>query len=128
MHQDPAKKFKITVLIALMFLVLTGCGTIQTTTRGLNETTNLAILGKDIVGYKVYINDIQKLQVERKDLERFQTGVVGARNTVRENSQKITIQLEPGFHNVKIEGAGRLIVETKILLSAGQTKELILEK
>lgn len=128
MHQDPAKKFKITVLIALMFLVLTGCGTIQTTARGLNETTNLAILGKDIVGYKVYINDIQKLQVERKDLERFQTGVVGARNSVRENSQKITIQLEPGFHNVKIEGAGRLIVETKILLSAGQTKELILEK
>ena len=128
MHQDPAKKFEITVLIALMFLVLTGCGTIQTTARGLNETTNLAILGKDIVGYKVYINDIQKLQVERKDLERFQTGVVGARNSVRENSQKITIQLEPGFHNVKIEGAGRLIVETKILLSAGQTKELILEK
>jgi hypothetical protein len=128
MHQDLAKKFKITVLIALISLVLTGCGTIQTTVRGLSETTNLAILGKDIVGYKVYVNDIQKLQVEQKDLERFQTGVVGVRNSVRENSQKITIQLEPGFHNVKIEGAGRLIVETKILLSAGQTKELILER
>jgi hypothetical protein len=128
MHQDLAKKFNITVLIALISLVLTGCGTIQTTVRGLSETTNLAILGKDIVGYKVYVNDIQKLQVEQKDLERFQTGVVGVRNSVRENSQKITIQLEPGFHNVKIEGAGRLIVETKILLSAGQTKELILER
>ena len=128
MHQDLAEKFKITVLIALISLVLTGCGTIQTTVRGLSETTNLAILGKDIVGYKVYVNDIQKLQVEQKDLERFQTGVVGVRNSVRENSQKITIQLEPGFHNVKIEGAGRLIVETKILLSAGQTKELILER
>jgi starvation-inducible outer membrane lipoprotein len=128
MHQDLAKKFKITVLIALISLVLTGCGTIQTTVRGLSETTNLAILGKDIVGYKVYVNDIQKLQVEQKDLERFQTGVVGVRNSVRENSQKITIQLEPGFHNVKIEGAGRFIVETKILLSAGQTKELILER
>jgi hypothetical protein len=128
MHQDLAKKFNITVLIALISLVLTGCGTIQTTVRGLSETTNLAILGKDIVGYKVYVNDIQKLQVKQKDLERFQTGVVGVRNSVRENSQKITIQLEPGFHNVKIEGAGRLIVETKILLSAGQTKELILER
>jgi predicted small secreted protein len=128
MHQDLTKKFNITVLIALISLVLTGCGTIQTTVRGLSETTNLAILGKDIVGYKVYVNDIQKLQVEQKDLERFQTGVVGVRNSVRENSQKITIQLEPGFHNVKIEGAGRLIVETKILLSAGQTKELILER
>ena len=128
MHQDLAKKFNITVLIALISLVLTGCGTIQTTVRGLSETTNLAILGKDIVGYKVYVNDIQKIQVEKKDLERFQTGVVGVRNSVRENSQKITIQLEPGFHNVKIEGAGRLIVETKILLSAGQTKELILER
>jgi hypothetical protein len=128
MHQDLAKKFNVTVLIALISLVLTGCGTIQTTVRGLSETTNLAILGKDIVGYKVYVNDIQKLQVEQKDLERFQTGVVGVRNSVRENSQKITIQLEPGFHNVKIEGAGRLIVETKILLSAGQTKELILER
>jgi hypothetical protein len=128
MHQDLAKKFNITVLIALISLVLTGCGTIQTTVRGLSETTNLAILGKDIVGYKVYVNDIQKLQVEQKDLERFQTGVVGVRNSVRENSQKITIQLEPGFHNVKIEGAGRFIVETKILLSAGQTKELILER
>ena len=128
MHQDLAEKFKITVLIALISLVLTGCGTIQTTVRGLSETTNLAILGKDIVGYKVYVNDIQKLQVEQKDLERFQTGVVGVRNSVRENSQKITIQLEPGFHNVKIEGAGRFIVETKILLSAGQTKELILER
>jgi hypothetical protein len=128
MHQDLAKKFNITVLIALISLVLTGCGTIQTTVRGLSETTNLAILGKDIVGYKVYVNDIQKLQVKQKDLERFQTGVVGVRNSVRENSQKITIQLEPGFHNVKIEGAGRFIVETKILLSAGQTKELILER
>lgn len=128
MQISSAGKFKTKAFIALTALLLTGCGTIQTTARGLNETTNLAILGQDIVGYKVYVNDIQKIQVEKKDLERFQMGVVGVKKSVREKSQKITIPLEPGFHNVKIEGAGRLIIDTKILLSAGQTKELILER
>jgi hypothetical protein len=122
-----ATKYSTIIVLALSSLLIFGCGTVQTTSRGITENTSLVVIGTDIVGLTVFIDDIEKMQVDKNNLDRFQMGLLGVKNSTRENSQTITIPLKPGFHKVKIQDGARSLVETKILLSAGQTKELILE-
>lgn len=128
MQAQSKNKLKSIYTIVLASLVLAGCGSFQTKSRGITESTGVTISGQSIVGYTVYIDETSIGEIKKNNLDRFQMGLLGVKNTAEEDMQRITIPLKPGFHDVKVSDRGVSVLSTRILLSAGQTKELILER
>lgn len=128
MQAQSKNKLKSIYTIVLASLVLAGCGSFQTKSRGITESTGVTISGQSIVGYTVYIDETSIGEIKKNNLDRFQMGLLGVKNTAEEDMQRITIPLKPGFHDVKVSDRGVTVLSTRILLSAGQTKELILER
>lgn len=128
MQAQSKNKLKSIYTIVLASLVLAGCGSFQTKSRGITESTGVTISGQSIVGYTVYIDETSIGEIKKNNLDRFQMGLLGVKNTAEEDMQRITIPLKPGFHDVKVSDRGVSVLSTRILLSAGQMKELILER
>lgn len=128
MQVQSKNKLKIIYAMILASLVLSGCGSVQTRSGGITESTGVTISGQSIVGFTVYVDETSIGEIKESNLERFQMGLLGVKNTAEEDMQRITIPLKPGFHDVKVSDRGVTVLSTRILLSAGQSKELILEK
>jgi hypothetical protein len=127
MHLDLDRALRTITASIVVALLLVACGTMQTRSGGIVERTGIAIIGDQIVGNTVVIDGLKEMRIQKSDLEVFQMGVFGAKNSVREDSQVVFISLDPGLHSVRVDDRGRLVLETKVLISMGQTKELILE-
>ena len=128
MEVQSKNRLKIIYAMILALLVLAGCGSLQTRSGSITESTGVTISGQSIVGFMVYLDGTSIGEIKKNNLDRFQMGLLGVKNTADEDMQRITIPLKPGFHDVKISDGGVTVLSTRILLSAGQTKELILER
>lgn len=115
------KKF---LLIAIAFLI-TGCGAaVQKSTTGYVEETRLLIRSDKLVGLNVSIGDIINKNIEKEDLEKYRIGVLGAKNSDRENAQSAMFIVEKGEHQVLVTDRGAVVYDAVLFFGNGQTREI----
>ena len=119
------KKF---LLIAIAFLI-TGCGAaVQKSTTGYVEETRLLIRADKLVGLNVSIGDILNKNIEKEDLEKYRIGVLGAKNSDRENAQSAMFIVEKGEHQVLVTDRGAVVYDAVLFFGNGQTREITIKQ
>jgi len=115
------KKF---LLIAIAFLI-TGCGSaIQKSTSGYVEETRLLLRADKLAGLNVSIGDIVNKDVVKADLEKYRLGILGAKNSERENLQSAIFIIEKGEHQVLVTDGNTVVYDEVLFFSHGQTREI----
>jgi hypothetical protein len=113
-------------ITALFFL--SACAAVPTTTvRTLDEKANVTVIAKDLGGASISVDRGRAFKLTEKDLDKFRFGVLGVRNSARENSDTYTFQVDPGKREIQINLADGTSVNRIVLVSSGQNEEIELE-
>ena len=114
---------KISCTTCLIFL-LSSCGSVQqTSVRGLVETTQVLLYGEELVGMSIQVNGTDGYTIRKEDLKTYEFGILGSKNSAREDLQMVRLILSPGSQLVTLRDRGRTVFEKRTFLSKGQTKE-----
>ena len=113
----------------LVFVVLlAACAAVPTTTvRTLDEQNKITVLAKDLVGARIDVSGGASVLIAKEDLNKFRFGVLGVKNSIREDLDSFTMQLEPGRHRVTVALPDGSVSERSILVVAGQNAEIYVE-
>lgn len=116
------------ISVALALVLIFGCASAPvTTSRGILEDTKIVILAQELVGAQVFVNQQPLGRLEKNDLQKYRFGVMGVRNSERENLQAFSISVPSGMVDLRLVKGGRVIMNRQIFMSEGQIKELIVE-
>jgi hypothetical protein len=115
--------------LTLVFVVLlAACAAVPTTTvRTLDEQNRITVLAEDLVGARIDLKGGASVLIAREDLDKFRFGVLGVKNSRREDLDSFTMQLEPGRHRVTVTLPDGSISERSIVVVAGQNAEIYVE-
>ena len=119
---------KISYAACLTFL-LSSCGSVpQTSVRGVAEMTQVLVYGEELVGLSIQVNGVEQYIIDEEDLEKYQFGILGSKNSTRENLQCVRLILTPGSQVVRLVDRGKAVFEKRTFLSKGQTKEFFVNE
>ena len=110
------------ILLAVFMLVACGAP-VRTQQTSIAPKTELLLIAEVLVGAQISLND-KRLTVTKDDLESYQYGVAGAADKSIENQEVIRLSVEPGNVLVKVRLNGAMLLEKKLYLVEGQTREL----
>ena len=115
--------------VTLGFVVLlAACAAVPTTTvRTLDEQNKITVVAKDLVGARIDVSGGASVLIAREDLDKFRFGVLGVKNSAREDSDSFTMQLKPGRHRVTVVLPDGSISERSVVVVAGQNTEIYVE-
>ena len=119
-----SKRARIIALVAGSILLTSGCGApLQTRAIGLEQTTKLSILGKDLSGAIITINGVST-ELGKANQIPFTMGVAGSKDSPRQQLESYSIEVAPGKNKVTLRLRGQLIFEDELYLSDGQMREI----
>ena len=115
-------------LTLVLVVLLAACAAVPTTTvRTLDEQNRITVLAEDLVGARIDLKGGASVLIAREDLDKFRFGVLGVKNSRREDLDSYTLQLDPGRHSLTVALPDGSISERSIVVVAGQNVEIYVE-
>lgn len=112
------------LLIGLVFF-LAACGSpVQKSTFGYVEETQLVLMADRLVGLKISIGSISNREIKKSDLKKYRLGVLGVKDSDRENLQTAIFAIEKGEHNLVVTDGNQVVYGAVLFFNNGQTREV----
>lgn len=118
------------LLVGPLLLVLFGCGApVTKETVGYVEATQLVVWAKQLTGLSVSVNgETVVSNIERSDLNKFKYGVLGTKNSEKEDMQSITLGVNKGSNLITITDNEKPIYQKSLYFTNGQTREIRIDQ
>ena len=118
-------KKTVAIIIAL---VLTGCGSLEQRSVGIESTTLLVIRGDALVGLTVEIEPGFSRRLAATDLTPYKGAVLGAKDRIEEGLEAVTLKIDKGNHLITVSSGNSILVSQEMYFTEGQTRELRIQK
>jgi hypothetical protein len=110
--------------ILLAVSVLVACGApVRTQQTSIAPNTELLLKADILVGAQITLNE-KRFTITKDDLEHYRYGVAGAADKSIESLQVIRLMVEPGNLLVTIRLDDSTLLEKKLYVVEGQTREI----
>lgn len=94
-----------TIALTALLVVVTltsGCGGFRKEARSLESTTGLLIFSEDLVGATVTVDGGPPKTISRKDLRKYEVGLLGVKDSTEERMDTVFLEVEPGKHTFSL--------------------------
>ncbi|WP_108944689.1 hypothetical protein [Shewanella halifaxensis] len=111
------------IVLLLTIFSLTACGShVVTKQVGIAEQQIIYVVGKELVGYKISIGNIQGHKISSSDLEDDPVHVLTSADNNLQNSDVLKVIVASGTNHLEItNNRGRIVYKNDVYLSQGQS-------
>jgi hypothetical protein len=114
------------LIVSLCLSVLVACGApVQQTATGVSQPTQIVVIADDLINAVVQIED-ESFRVDKSRLTKYRMGVFGASDRDIEKMDILQLPVSPGDVQLKISKDGKTLINRKLYMTQGQTREISL--